>query len=82
MYITQELYNKGELTDSYELILDKTLAYYIEVTTLSGQLLYSSYIVRTEPLNAISIIIIIVASIVFVAFVVIFTLMRKKMKVK
>lgn len=82
LYITQTLYESGLLEDAYELTLDKTLEYYIEVTTLSGQLLFSSYIVKTEPLNTISIIIIIVAAILFVAFVVVFTLVRKKMRIK
>ena len=82
MYITQDLYDSGELEDFYELTLDKTLEYYIEVTTVSGQLLFSSYIVKAEPLNTISVIVIVIGAILAVAFVVVFTMLRKKMKVK
>lgn len=82
MYITQEMLDNGELESSYVLVLEKTLDYYIEVTTLSGQLLFSSYIVKAEPLNTISIIIIVAVSIFIVAFVILFTLLRRKMKIK
>lgn len=80
--ITQEALDNGDLADLNEIVLTKSREYFIEVTTLSGQLLYSSYINKTEPLNTVSIIIIVVVSIVVIASTVIFILMRKRMKIK
>lgn len=82
IYITQEALDSGLLTELNEITLTTANEYYIEVTTLSGQLLFSSYINKTEPLNAVSIIIITVSSIVLVVGIVIFMLLRKKMKIK
>ncbi len=82
LYITKEALESGNLTELNEITLTATREYYIEVTTLSGQLLYSSYINKVEPLNAVSIIVISVSSVVLVAGVVLFILLRKKMKIK
>lgn len=82
LYITQEALENGTLTELNEITLTSSREYFIEVTTLSGQLLFSSYINKTEPLNAISIILIVVVSIVVVAGTVIFFLLRRRMKIK
>ena len=82
LYITQEALENGTLTELNEITLTSSREYFIEVTTLSGQLLFSSYINKTEPLNAISIILIVVVSIVVVAGTVVFFLLRRRMKIK
>ncbi|MDY2695668.1 MAG: hypothetical protein SOV27_00720 [Eubacteriales bacterium] len=82
VYITKEALANGSLSELNEIKLTEAREYYIEITTLSGQLLYSAYINKTEPLNAVSIIVITVSSIVIVAGIVVFMLLRKKMKVK
>ena len=82
LVLTNELLESGKIDNTYELTLDETRGYYIEVTSLSGQLLYTSYVVKAEPLNAISIILITVASLVFISGVVVFVIMRKRMKVR
>lgn len=82
LYITQEALENGTLTELNEITLTSSREYFIEVTTLSGQLLFSSYINKTEPLNAISIILIVVSSIVVVAGTVVFFLLRRRMKIK
>ena len=78
--ITETIAN--EVKQLNEITLTSSREYFIEVTTLSGQLLFSSYINKTEPLNAISIILIVVVSIVVVAGTVVFFLLRRRMKIK
>lgn len=82
MLITEELLEAGELQAVYEITLAAKGSYYIEVTSLSGQLLYSSYIVKAEPLNAVSIIIIVVSALVVGVGVVLFVLLRRRMKIR
>jgi len=82
LYITKDLFNQGKLQSSYEFKLTEPYTYYIEVTTVSGFLLYSSCIEKTEPLNSISIVIIVVASLLVIAGTVVFIRLRKKLKVK
>ena len=82
LVITKETLENGTLQELNEITLTQSREYFIEVTTLSGQLLFSSYINKTEPLNTVSIILIIVVSIVAIAGTIIFILMRKKMKIK
>ena len=82
IYITKELLESGTLSELNEIVLSQSREYYIEVTTLSGQLLFSSYINKVEPLNTVSIILITTACVVAVAGVVLFLLLRKKMRIK
>lgn len=82
LVLTEELLESGKLNQIYEISISSSGKYYIEVTSLSGQLLYSSYVVKTEPLNAVSIIIIVVSVIVLGTGIVLFVLLRRKMKVR
>lgn len=82
IYITKEALENGKINELNEIVLSKTTEYYIEVTTLSGQLLFSSCINKVEPLNTVSIILIVVAVVVVVVGIVIFVLLRRKMKIK
>lgn len=56
--------------------------HYIQVYTSSGKLVYSYNVEITEPLNTISIILIVVSCVVVVAGLLIFFLLRKRMQVR
>lgn len=56
--------------------------HYIQVYTSSGKLVYSYNVKITEPLNTISIILIVVSCVVVVAGLLIFFLLRKRMQVR
>ena len=80
--ITKEKLDAGELKDVYNITIDGTGKYYIEVATTSGQLLYSYYVEKAEPLNTISIIIIVVSALLAVSGSIVFVLMRRRMKIR
>lgn len=82
LYITQEDYDAGLLKEIYEINLSEKNHYYVEITTLSGQLLYSSHYIKVDPLNTMTIILIVIGVILFVTLTVTFILLRKKMKVR
>ena len=56
--------------------------YYIQVYTDSGKLAYSYRVEIVEPLNTITIILIVVGCVVAVGGAIIFILLRKKMKIR
>ncbi len=62
--------------------LTQTNDYYIQVETDSGNVITSFRVNRAEPLNALSIIVIVVGSIVAVVLIILFIKLRTKMKVK
>lgn len=62
--------------------LQEARTYYIQVFSEGGNLLYSYRVDKKEPLNTISIIIIIVASIAVVSLVVMFIVLRKRVKIR
>lgn len=82
LVLTKEKLSSNELEEIYNLTITKAGNYYIEVTTLSGQLLYSSYVTKVEPLNTVSIIIIVAVVLVVGAGIVLFILLRKRMKIR
>lgn len=57
-------------------------SHYIQVYTSSGKLVYSYHVEITEPLNTISIILIVVSCVLVVAGLLIFFLLRKRMQVR
>ena len=62
--------------------IKETNSYYFQLVTDNGNIITSFRITRAEPLNALSIIIIIAASVTGVVLTIIFIKMRTKMKVK
>lgn len=56
--------------------------YYIQVTTESGNLLYSYMVIKKDPLNAWAIVAIVLGSVVAIAVVIIIIKLRKRIKVK
>ena len=56
--------------------------YFIQVTTESGNLLYSYMVVKKDPLNAWAIVAIVLGSVVAIAVVIIIIKLRKRIKVK
>lgn len=82
LVITKEKLESGEIEELYTITITKAGDYYVEVTTLSGQLLYSQFVIKADPLNTISIIIIVVAVAVATVGIVLFIRLRKRMKIK
>ena len=68
--------------DVVEVELKDASTYYVQLYTESGNLLYSYRVNKTEPLNAISIIIIIVGTIGLGGLITLFILLRRRMKVR
>jgi len=78
--------NAQSLAESISLIRDISLSdsgeYYIQVFTAGGSLMYSYRIEIREPLNTISIVLIVVGSLTLVSLIFIFVKLRKRMQVK
>lgn len=72
----------GELQSSYNISITDADTYFIQLYSESGKLLYSYRVIKNEPLNAVSIILIVVGCIVAVGLTVMFILLRKKMKIR
>ncbi|MBQ4535336.1 MAG: hypothetical protein IJA22_00765, partial [Clostridia bacterium] len=60
----------------------ETGTHFVQVYSSSGKLLYSYKVIKTEPLNAISIILIVVGVLAVSALIITITLLRKRMKIK
>ena len=56
--------------------------YFVQVLTESGKVLYSYKVIKQDPLNTFSIIIIVVSVVFVVGLTVVIILLRKKMKIK
>lgn len=82
LVLTSEKLSNGELLNSYNIVLEDADTYFIQLFSESGKLLYSYRVVKNAPLNAISIILIVVACLVFVGLSIMFTLLRKRMKIR
>ena len=72
----------GKLNKSYNIKIDKTGTHFIQLYSESGKLLYSYKVIKAEPLNAVSIIVIVVTSILVVVGAVVFIRLRKRMKIR
>ena len=72
----------GNLQTYYEYTITGAGDYNIQLVTESGKLLYSYHVTKTEPLNTVSIILIVVSCIVVVGLTILFILLRKRMKIK
>lgn len=82
LYINSDLLEQGSINSSYQISLEKANTYYIQLYSESGKLLYSYRVIKNEPLNTISIIVIVISVVVVVGLTILFILLRKKMKVK
>ncbi len=72
----------NKIKSTYEIELTEKGTYFIQLYSESGKLLYSYRVVKNEPLNAVSIIVIVVACVVVVGLTLTFVLLRKKMKIR
>ncbi len=82
LLLTYQLLQDGKLQSSYNITLSSARTYFVQLYSESGNLLYSYRVIKNEPLNAISIILIVVSCVVVIGLTVMFILLRKKMKVK
>lgn len=80
--INNNLLLSGDLSEKYTFSLTADRTYYIQVLSQSGNLLYTYRVTKNAPLNAISIIVIVVSVVAVAGFVVMFVLLRKKMKIR
>ena len=78
-FTADRLANYGE---TYTINIENTGTYFIQVYTMSNNLLYSYKVIRSEPLNTFAIIAIIIGVIAVAAVVGITIALRKKQKVK
>ena len=72
----------GNLQTYYQYTISGAGDYDIQLLTESGRLLYTYHVTKTEPLNAVSIILIVVSCIVVVGLTIMFILLRKRMKIR
>ncbi len=72
----------GQLQTYYTFTIQASGTYDIQLLTESGRLLYSYRVTKTEPLNTVSIILIVVSCLVVVGLTVMFILLRKRMKIR
>ena len=82
LYLNKDLLAESEIDSSYNIKLEVARTYYIQLFSESGKLLYSYRVVKNEPLNTVSIIVIVVSSIVVVGLTIMFILLRKRMKIR
>ncbi len=74
--------NLGELEALQTLSLEKAGDHYIQVFTKSGNLVYSYRVIKKDPLNTVTIILIVVGAVVLIMLIVIFVKLRKKVKIR
>ena len=72
----------GKLQPYYQYSINGAGDYNIKLLTESGSLLYSYHVTKTEPLNTVSIILIVVSCVVVIGLTVMFILLRKRMKIR
>ncbi len=82
LLLTNQLLQDGKLQSSYNITLSSARTYFVQLYSESGKLLYSYRVVKNEPLNTVSIILIVVSCVVVIGLTVMFILLRKKMKVR
>ena len=82
LHISSDLLEQGTINPSYQISLENANTYYIQLYSESGKLLYSYRVIKNEPLNTVSIIVIVVVSVVVVGLTILFILLRKRMKIK
>lgn len=75
-------FENGGYKELYEIKLTDARDYFVQILTPSERLLFTYKVTRNQPLNTIAIILIVVATIVVVAGIVIFVLLRKRMKIR
>ena len=68
--------------DTFTINIEETGTYYVQVYTMSGNLLYSYKVIRSEPLNTFAIIAIIFGCVAVVAIIIITISLRKRQRVK
>lgn len=72
----------GKIQSSYTITLNSANTYYIQLFSESGKLIYSYRVIKAEPLNAVSIIVIVAVSIITIGLTIMFVLLRKKMQIR
>ena len=74
--------NLGDYGENYVITIQNTGTYFIQVYSMSGQLMYSYKVIKSEPLNAFAIIAIVIGVAAVIAIVWITISLRKRQKVK
>ena len=74
--------NLGDYGENYVITIQNTGTYFIQVYSMSGQLMYSYKVIKSEPLNAFAIIAIVIGVAAVIAIIWITVSLRKRQKVK
>lgn len=82
LVINKEYFTSSNYKTNEQVTLTETSPYYIQIYTDSGKLIYSYKVEIVDPLNTVTIILIVVACVVVAVGVLLFFLLRKKMKVR
>ena len=77
-----DVIDSSNSTESVPYTLGSVGEHYIQVYTSSGKLVYSYHVQINEPLNTVSIILIVVSCVLVVAGLLTFLLLRKRMQVR
>ena len=82
IYLNSKNLSDGKIKSIYNIELTDSRTYFIQLYNDSGKLLYSYKVIKNEPLNAVSIIVIVVSCVVVIGLTLTFILLRKKMKIR
>lgn len=82
LIINKAYFESADYKTNEQIKLTETSPYYIQIYTENGKLIYSYKVEIVDPLNTITIILIVVACVVVAVGVLLFVLLRKKMKVR
>lgn len=82
LVINKDYFTSANYKTNEQVTLTETSPYYIQIYTDSGKLIYSYKVEIVDPLNTVTIILIVVACVVVAVGVLLFFLLRKKMKVR
>lgn len=82
LILNKEYFESENYQTNVQVTLTETSPYFIQIYTDSGKLIYSYKVEIVDPLNTITIILIVVACVVVAVGVLLFLLLRKKMKVR
>lgn len=80
--LNDEYFNSQENEDITTINLTQPREYFIQILTPSERLLFTYKVTRNQPLNAIAIIVIIVGALALVGGIVVFIVLRKRMKIR
>ena len=80
--LNKEYFEQAGFKEVYEVPIERVGDFYVQVLSASNKLIFSQKIERKQPLNAVAWILIVVSIVVVIGIIVLFVLLRKKMKIR